>query len=257
MVQSEMYYMITINQSPDCTVPYADVKAGLLKYAKSKANRALLAEEEGSQNGKAHLHLCVELFKEARKDNVVRAVQSHTKVLKTKNSIDVRGTRKTPHKENWEMFAIDYVAKDCKYETHNITQEFIDKQITQRIIKDYVEQKSVYIDKPKFWKLYREEIYLNRERYIQDYKDLHPDTEKTDRDIQASWYKCDNECIRHECMERILSIYTPLWLKPDFTMKVIEYQEGLVQYEPTIRSIVELHLENKKPVLEVEIIKRL
>ena len=57
MVQSELYYMITINQSPECTIPLEAVEAGLLKYAQKYSSRYLLAQETGSVNGKAHYHL--------------------------------------------------------------------------------------------------------------------------------------------------------------------------------------------------------
>lgn len=231
MVQSELYYMITINQSPDCEVPLKDVESGLLKYAKERGERYMLAEEEGSINGKAHFHLCIELSKETRKDNVTRAIQSHTKVLKNKYSIDIRGTRGTPHKETWEIHAIDYVAKGFKYNT-NMCKEFIEDKISTKKLKDKVDQKTIYIDRPKFWKLYREEL-MKYERIN----------------------RMETETVRHDIMQLLLGTYTPLWLKPHIVAAIIEYQEGLDIYESTLESLVNVEIFGKRNALEVTLLR--
>lgn len=231
MVQSELYYMITINQAPECEVPLKDVESGLLKYATDKGERYMLAEEEGSLNGKAHFHLCIELTKESRKDNVVRSIKAYTKVLKNKYSIDVRGTRQAPHKQTWETFAIDYVAKGLRYQT-NMSQEFIDDKLYDRRMKNAVEQKTIYIDRPKFWKIYREELMK--------YNRLN---------------RMETDTVRHDIMELILGTYTPLWLKPHIVAAIIEYQEGLNIYEVQLESLVNAEIFGKRSALEVTLLK--
>ena len=213
--------MITINQSPECNVPLEAVEAGLLKYAQKYSNRYLMAQETGSVNGKAHFHLSVELHKETRKDNIVRAITSHTKVLKTKNSIDVRGTRGVPHKEAWETYAIDYVAKDYVYQT-NICEEWIKEQIQKKKLKDIVDQKSIYIDRPKFYKLYREKLLIRQSQM----------KEKNYRGIEFKQ-------LFHQIMQDILSTYTPLWLKPNLTIHVIHFQESQTEYSEYLEKICE------------------
>lgn len=232
MVQSEKYYMITINQSPECIVPYNEVKEKLLKLAKGIASRWLLAEEEGSINGKAHFHLSLELDKEMRKDNLRRKILNATQILKTKTCLDIAGTRKVPHKPTWELYAIDYVVKDLKYET-NIDEEYIQERINEKQLKDKVDQKSIYIDKPKFWKLYREELMKFEGRF--------------------GTYETDT--IRHMIMEVILGTYTPLWLKPHIIAAIIDYQEGLDNYEYRLESLVNSELFGKIKALEVSISK--
>lgn len=238
MVQSEKYYMITINQSPEDDTPEDQVKEGLLKFAREKASRWLLATEEGSINGKTHFHLTIELLKETRKDNIRRGIQTYTKVLKTNSSIDVRGTRGIPHKESWETFSIDYVAKDCNYET-NMDNDWIQEQIEKRKLKTLVDQRSIYIDRPKFWKLYREYL-INRRRRVN----------------MCQFQNLDAQEVFHGGMQEILAIYTPLWLKPDIVVHIINYQEGLTQYGEALEDAANKHLLALSKPMEVEIVRR-
>lgn len=238
MVQSEIYYMITINQSPECEVPLEAVEAGLLKYAQKYSNRYLLAQETGKLNGKAHFHLSVELLKETRKDNISRAIQSHTKVLKTKNSIDIRGTRKVPHQESWEIYAIDYVAKDYEYKT-NIDETWIKQQIENRKLKDIVEQRSIYVDRPKFYKLYREELIKRQ----QQMKEKH-------------YRGYDFKELFHQIMSDLLAVYTPLWLKPNVAIHVIHFQENQTEYYEYLHKICEQQFLLLTDPAQIELVRK-
>lgn len=240
MVQSELYYMITINQAPECEVPLKDVESGLHKYARDKGNRFMLAEEEGSKNGKAHFHLCIHLNKETRRDNVIRAIQSYTKVLKNKYSIDVRGTRGVPHKETWETYALDYVAKGLQYKT-NMSDEFIKNKLKVKILKDKVEQRSCYIDKPKFWKLYRERLMDDSFSMFNRSRGASPEVV---------------EIIRHSICEDIFSTYTPLWLKPETIATIVEFQERLHSYEERLQACVNKEIFGKFSPTQIEIVQR-
>lgn len=244
MVQSEIYYMITINQHPDCTVTIKDLGLSLTEYAKKISKRWMLALEEGGMYGKLHYHLDLELDKPIRKDNIVRNIFTATKILKPtkpderKYTVVANGTRAIPHKESWECHAIDYAAKDCQY-TSNMDDAWIKEQVEKKKLKTLVEQRSIYIDRPKFWRLYREYL-INRRRNMN----------------MVSFQNLDAQEVFHGGMQEILEVYTPLWLKPDIIAHILNYQEGLTQYGECLEDAVNKHLLALSKPMEVEIVRR-
>lgn len=257
--QSETYYMITINQHPECEVTLTDLGESLKYYAKKISTRWMLALEEGGENGKEHYHLSLELEKPIRKDNIVRNIYTATRILKhpdpgeRKHTVVANGTSKVPHKTNWEIHAIEYVEKDRKYTT-NMDEDWIQEQVALKRLKNEVDQKSIYVNKPQFWKIYREELLKSHDIYKTE---LTKKGFKEEEHIHYMWTKQDPDVVRHEIFSKILKIYTPLWLKHDIIPIIIEYQEGLHMYHEYLEGAVNRNImfRNDKP-LEIEIVGR-
>jgi len=203
------------------------------------------------------------MLKPIRKDALVRAIYTATKILKKLDennrqyAVVANGTRQLPHKSAWEVHAIAYVEKDHEYTT-NMDEGWIQEQVAKKKLKNDVDQKSLYVCKPKFWKLYREELMKNKLEYIKRYRDnpRNPSWEK-DEFIIYKWTHQDPDLIRHEIMAIILKTYTPLWLKTDIIALIVEYQEGLHMYHEHLEGAVNrgIMLRNEKP-LEIEIVAR-
>lgn len=225
MVASQRFYMCTINQDPECEVKFLELYDTILKYLKNISNRYVLSTEEGSLNGKKHLHFSMELKKDVRRDNLKNSIYRITKIKKGKYVMYLKGTSKCPHEETWLQHATSYCVKDGEYET-NIEKELLEKIIKEKELIDKVEQQSIFITKPEFYKMYRKEIKI----YKQETPQKH--------------YNVDN--MENDIYEKIFMNYTPLWLKSDIIIKIIEYQEMILMYEE-IEELLKLHLNNKNP----------
>jgi len=238
-MRSQQYYMCTINQDPDCKIPINIVKEKLIKYLETNCIRWLICEEEGGVNGKKHLHFNMELKKDIRPDNIKRSIYNITEIKQGKYVINLNGTAKLPYKENWEIHTIAYATKDENYIT-NIDQTYIVEQIKENQLLTVVENRSLYISKPDFWRKFRIELIHIRQV---DYGDSR---ERFERE----WEKSDE--IKHMVFERLLEDYTSIWLKTDIISEIISFQEGLVPYEPNMRSLVEKQILLKPGVIQYE-----
>ena len=78
-----------------------------------------------------------------------------------------------------------------------------------------MDQRSIYISKPEFWRKFREELIIIRKEEYNDSK----------QKFERQWEKV--EYYKHRIFEKLLMLYTPLWLKTDIVSEIICYQEGL------------------------------
>ena len=103
-----------------------------------------------------------------------------------------------------------------------------------------MDQRSIYISKPEFWRKFREELIIIRKEEYNDSK----------QKFERQWEKV--EYYKHRIFEKLLMLYTPLWLKTDIVSEIICYQEGLSPYEPNMRLMVERQILLKQSVIQFE-----
>lgn len=154
MPRSTIFYMITINQTETCTVPFEECFKRTVALTDELGARYVVSREEGSKRGKLHVHVCVELHTDKRQDNLKRWYAHELGIEIEKPTIKICGTAKLPHKDSWEKEAVAYAAKDANYVMKGFCKEEIDQIIEDKKINDEVTQLCIYIQKPAFWREY-------------------------------------------------------------------------------------------------------
>lgn len=168
MPRSTIYYMITINQTANCSVPFEECFKRAVTLSKELGSRFVVSREEGSRHGKLHVHICIELHTDKRQDNLKKWFENGMEIDIEKPTIKICGTAKLPHKDSWEKEAVAYAAKDADYVMKGFEKEEIDEIIESKKINDEVTQKCIYVQRPAFW---REYYLLRYSKRVDNHKD--------------------------------------------------------------------------------------